>query len=287
MSNIYGASTFRWMLRLIVLLHLSLVLGASVHAQTAEPAANSAGTVEAVGPGDTLALSVFGQPQLNAQVTVGVDGSIVVPMLGSMQVDGLSPGDIGRRIVAGLRSQGFLLDPQVGVEVVRIRSRMVSVLGEVVRPGRYVLERGLTVLELLSLAGGLREDAGDAAVVLRGGSSDSGQRVRLPLFVGNRLEPAREIQNLALQPGDVVYVARAPRIYVYGEVGRPGAYPMEYGLDVMRALALAGGVTPRGSPRRIFVHRARGDDGEVVKHRADLTERLQPGDVVRVDERIF
>ncbi|SPU50219.1 capsular polysaccharide export protein [Bordetella trematum] len=95
------------------------------------------------------------------------------------------------------------------------------------------------------------------------------------------------MQDTELEPGDVVFVPQAPRFYVYGEVGKPGAYPIEQGLNVMRALALAGGLTPRASDSRIDLNRTDVLTGEVTEKRVKLTDAIQPGDVLHVNERFF
>ncbi|MEI2414845.1 SLBB domain-containing protein [Orrella sp. JC864] len=243
------------------------------------------GVVRSVGPGDTLGINVFGQPELGAQVTIDADGQITVPFLGVLTVQGLSPTAVGQLIADGLRSKGYLRDPQVGVEVVRVRSRIASILGEVNRPGRYPIEGRLTLLELLAMAGGLKDGAADTAVILRG-QDDGPARQRIELFVGNRQQPARELQDLALQAGDIVYVSQAPHFFIHGEVTRSGSYPVEPELDVMRALSIAGGMTDRASARRITVNR-KAPDGTMTKLKVGLGDPILPGDVIFVDERIF
>lgn len=245
------------------------------------------GAVAAVGPGDTLYLTVYGRPELSVQVTVDVDGNIVVPFIGPVKVATLSPSEIGRRLAEQMKTQGFLRDPQIAVEVVKVRSRMVSLLGEITRPGRYPLEGQMTVLELLALAGGLKDLAEDHAVVLRRGATPDAAQQRLQVTVGNRQMPSLQIQDMSLQPGDIVYVPQVARFFVYGEVGKSGAYPMEAGLDVMRALSLAGGLSARASDRRIDISRKDATTGETRKLRVRLTDPVLPGDVIHVDERIF
>jgi len=249
------------------------------------PSLVEGGAISVVGPGDTLYMTVFGQPELAAQVTVGAEGDITVPFLGAITASGQSPAAIGRLIAEGLEKKGYLRNPQVSIEVVKVRSRIASVLGEVERPGRYPLEGRISLLELLAMAGGPKPDAADNAVVLRRNGEE--KPTRLEVRIANRQSPGREIEDLALQPGDVVYVVRVPRFYVYGEVNRAGAYPLDAELNVMRALSVAGGVTARGSERRIEVRRTDPVTGEVRKLRAQATDPVQPGDVIYVDERLF
>lgn len=244
----------------------------------------STGAIGTVGPGDTLSISVLGQGGMDTRATVDMDGDVVVPMLGTLKVIGLSPSAIGRRIADGLRRGGYLQDPQVSVEVLTVRSRVVSVLGQVERPGRYPIDNRLSVLELLAMVGGTKNDAGDTALLIRRG--DAGQQ-RMELYVSNRQSPSHLIQDTELQPGDVVFVPQAPRFFVSGEVGRPGAYPIEPGLTVMRALSLAGGLTPRASDRRIDLTRTDVITGEVTEDRVKLNDQVKAGDVILVNERIF
>jgi len=245
------------------------------------------GAVATVGPGDTLYMTVYGRPELSVQVTVDVDGRIVVPFIGPVAVATLSPTQVGQRIAEQMKTQGYLRDPQIAVEVVRVRSRMVSLLGEIARPGRYPLEGQMTLLELLAVAGGPKDLAEDHAVVLRRGATPDAAQQRLQIAIGNRQLPSLQIQDMALQPGDIVYLPQVARFFVYGEVGKSGAYPMEAGLDVMRALALAGGLNARASDRRIDISRKDATTGETRKMRVRLTDPVQPGDVIHVDERIF
>ncbi len=251
------------------------------------PSAVEGGAIASVGPGDTLYLTVYGQPELAAQVTIDVQGRIVVPFLGEMAVGGEAPSAIAKRIADSLRQRGYLNDPQVAIEVIRVRSRMASILGYVSKPGRYPIEGSLTLLELVAQAGGLKDGADDVAVVLRKDLQAPGGQRRLERTIGNRYLPSRPIEDLELRAGDVVYVSQAKVFYIYGEVTRAGAYPMEPELNVMRALSLAGGLTQRASERRISVSRPDPQTGEQRKHRVNLDDPVSPGDVIYVDERFF
>lgn len=255
-------------------------------------AAAPVGGIAAVGPGDTLQITVFGQPELSATITVSVAGNIIVPVVGSIAVDGLSPAAVASRVTAGLRAKNYLQDPQVSVEVLQVRSQMTSILGEVMRPGRYPLEGRLSLLELLAMAGGLKETADDTAVLLRKSSSPNAvapgaSQSRLELYVGGRQALSRAVQDVPLMAGDVVYIGPAKRFFIYGEVARAGAYPMEDGLTVMRAVSLGGGLSQRASERRITINRKVTGTEREETLKATLTDPVLPGDVIHVDERFF
>ncbi len=245
------------------------------------------GAVTAVGPGDVLHIVVFGQSDLTSHVTVTADGEITVPFLGVLKVANESPSVVARRIEQGLREGGYLRNPQVSVEVAQVRSRVASIIGEVQRPGRYAIEGRLTLLELLAQAGGVRTGAGEEAVLIRRSTQEGQAEQRLELTVGNRNEPAKVIQDIDLEPGDVVYVPLVSRFFIYGEVGQPGAYPMEKGMNVMRAVSLAGGLNARASQRRISIKREDAETGEIRSIKATLEDPVLVGDVVYVDERWF
>ncbi|CDM25448.1 Capsule polysaccharide export protein [Castellaniella defragrans 65Phen] len=262
----------------------------------APPALTQAGAVAAplngaavstIGPGDVLQLLIYGQPELNARITVTQDGEITVPFLGVLRVDGQSPSAVARRIEKGLRDGGFLRDPQVSIEVAQVRSRVVSVLGQVERAGRYAIEGHLSLLELLAQAGGLRNDAAETLVVMRQSGPPDAGRQRIEVALGSRTVPSPAVQDLQLQPGDVVYVPLAPRFFVYGEVGHPGAYPMEKDMNVMRAVSLAGGLNPRASDSRISISRNDEKSGKLDTFKVDMGDPVLPGDVIHVDERWF
>lgn len=245
------------------------------------------GAVSSVGPGDVLNIVVFGQPDLTSSVTVTVDGDITVPLLGVLHVNGESPSVIARRIEKGMSEGGYLRNPRVSVEVSQVRSQVASILGEVHRPGRYAIEGRLSLLELLALAGGVRPGASEQVVLIRRGTQEGDVEQRIELTVGTRNMPTQALQDTELQPGDVVYVPLAPRFFVYGEVGNPGAYPMEKGMNVMRAVSLAGGLSPRASERRISIKRTDEKTGQSEDIKAKLDDPVKPGDVVYVDERWF
>lgn len=278
-----------------------LVLAAGVHAQAGIPDSSfssadtssyvnaPSGSVAALGPGDVVQVNVYGQPDLSSRVTVDLDGDITLPLIGSISVNGLSPTTLARHVEQALSDRKFVVNPRVSVDVVAIRSRVVSLMGEVVRPGRYPIENNLSLLELLAQAGGTREGAADNALIIRRSNAVEEEAARLERPIGNRHNPQllSTIQDEPLEAGDVVIVPPAPRFYVYGEVTRAGAYPIEPGLDVMRALSLAGGLTPRASERRIYINRTDPETGKKESIKATLEDEVLPGDVVQVNERIF
>jgi polysaccharide export outer membrane protein len=251
----------------LALITLALPLAAQ---QTGDKPATA--TIEKVGTGDVLRVTVFGQPDLLTEGRVSDRGSIGLPLVGEVKVTGSTPTEAANRIAEALREGKYLKNPQVTVAVLTARSRQVSVLGMVARPGRYVIEDpkgGIT--EVIAAAGGITAGANETVTVIRDGDP-------------------KKVNTLAgdfeLKPGDTIYVDRGPTFYIYGEVTRAGAYPVQPGLTVMQAISLSGGITPRGSERRLKLRRP-GPDGSVVETDAKLQDQVKADDVIFVREALF
>ena len=256
---------------------------------------SSAVTNTRVGSGDVLRVTVFGQPDLSAEVGVNDKGVLTLPLIGGIDVTGLTTSEISARVADALRKGQYLRNPEVSVEVVQLRSQMVSVLGEVSRPGRYPIPGHLSVLELLATAGGLTAQADQTVTLLRRKSDSAGNNngngsvesdVRIPILLGETKATERSPLDVELNTGDVVYVNKKKLFYIHGEVNRPGSYPMEQDMNVMRAISLGGGMTQRASQRRIYINREMPDKG-VKEIKAKLTDPVLPGDVVYVNESLF
>jgi polysaccharide export outer membrane protein len=241
-----------------------------------------------VGSGDLVRVTVFGQPDLSAEVGMDDKGIVTLPLIGGIDVSGMTTSEIGARVADALRKGQYLLNPEVSVEVVQLRSQMVSVLGEVSRPGRYPIPGHLSVLELLATAGGLTAQADQTVTLLRR-KTDAGKPesdVRIPIMLGETSTTERSPLDVELTNGDVVYVNKKKLFYIHGEVNRPGGYPMEQDMNVMRAISLGGGMTQRASQRRIYINRETAEHG-VQEMKAKLTDPVLPGDVVYINESFF
>ncbi len=238
----------------------------------------------ALAASDAIRIQVFQNPDLTLETRVSESGTLTYPLIGLVEVGGLSIAAAEKKIADALRNGGFLRDPQVSITLLQVRGNQVSVLGLVGRPGRYPLESANTRLsDVLAAAGGATPAGDDVAIVsgVRNGQPFQ-QRVDVAqLFL------AHEWQNdLVVQGGDVVYVHRAPVFYIYGSAQRPGAYRIERGMTVMQALALGGGPTLRGSETRLRLHRKLAD-GTVQQATPEWNDPIQPNDVLFVRESLF
>lgn len=273
---------------------LALVMaGPQVMAQQA-PAEASAATdpVYRVGPADELKVTVFDETALSGTFRVDVDGSIAYPLVGRIIVAGRTVREIEESIVERLRN-GYVRSPRVSVEIAQFRSRSVFIMGEVRTPGKYALDGDVTLLEVLALAGALTETAGDQISIRRPATPgvivgpslpqdpQSAEVLRVSLA---DLQSGRSASNVILQDGDTIFVPTASRIFVTGHVKNPGAYVLRGRLTVQQAIALAGGLTERGSTRGIKIRREE-KPGQFREIKVKLTDFVQPNDTIMVRQR--
>ncbi len=320
-----------------------------------------------LGPGDMVRVTVYGNPDLTTETRITAAGTINFPLVGEVQVGGTSASAAEKKIASQLESGSFVIQPQVNLVVLQFQGQLVSVLGEVFKPGRIPLDRPSTLTEVLALAGGatangselvtlitkrdgktekheydLREFfergqltqnpiiQGDDIIYVRarevsvlgrvnrpgkysvgsgvrsvadflsmaGGINESGADTIVVTFFKDGKVEKREIDvdqifrsggneaNIELHGGDSIYVPRAPLIYIYGEVQRPGTFRLERNMSVAQALAMGGGLTPRGTERGIRIKR-RDNAGVVKTIEAQPSDSLQVDDVLYIRESLF
>lgn len=274
--------TFRLVLFWLFTALGSLGAAVPVHAQGAtQPVRNE----YVLGSGDVIRVTVYQNPDLTLDTRVSEAGVISYPLLGSVKVGGLSVTEVEKRIADGLKSGNFVKQPQVTVLVIQVRGNQVSVLGQVNRPGRYPLEVADSKLsDVLAVAGGVAPTGADVVTVVGvRGNQPFRSEIDLARSIGSTNRSTGDIQ---IMNGDVVWVDRAPTVYIYGEVQRAGAIRLERGMTVMQALATGGGLTVRGTEKGMRVHR-RGADGKVQVVQPSMDDQLRDGDVVYVRESLF
>jgi len=236
-----------------------------------------------LGGGDTVNITVYDQPDLTTEARISQDkGTITFPLLGEVAVAGLSPEKAGQKIANLLERGGYIKDPQVALTVKEFVSQKIPVMGEVAKPGEYALMGQSKVVDLISQAGGLKDDAADVIIVVKrdGGKSVKHEIDLLRFYAGDMS------QNINVSRGDFILVPKMDTFYIHGEVKRPGMYRLERDMTVMQALSVGGGLSDRGSLSGIKVTRSNGD-GTTKKIGVELTDKLEPNDVVYVKERLF
>lgn len=238
-----------------------------------------------IGVGDVVRVSVFQNPDLTLETRVNESGAITFPLVGNVALAGMSVPAAEQTVARLLREGGFVVQPQVNILLVQVRSNQVSILGQVGRPGRFPLETASTkVSDMLAIAGGVSPGGADSLVLT--GIRD-GKPVRLEIDVPSMFQKGDFSQDMVVQGGDIIYVHRAPLFYIYGEVQRPGSYRLERDMTVRHALAQAGGVSLRGTERGMRLHR-RDKDGRMVQlPELPMDEIVVADDVLYVRESIF
>src|SRR6267154_1375776 len=232
---------------------------------SADLAANANAREYTIGTDDVLEVNVFEAQELNREVRVSASGEISLPLLGGVRAAGLTPRELEKSLEQLLR-QKYMKDPHIGVFVREMQSHPVSVMGAVRKPGTFQIRGSKTLLEILSLAEGLAEDAGEEVIILRGagpnnspgsfsekangvtassqaigpqeterpGATDAGadkisgssQNV-VQVNLKDLLDSTDPTHNPAVYPGDIVKVSRAGIVYVVGAVRRPGGFAMK------------------------------------------------------------
>lgn len=237
-----------------------------------------------VGAGDVLRISVYQNADLSLDARVSESGLISYPLLGQVAVGGLSIAQVETAISDGLKKGNFIKQPQVGVLLFQVRGNQASVLGMATRPGRYPIEvNGMRLSELLALAGGVA--VGGSEIVTLSGVRD-GKPFRQKVDISALFGGGQPLDDPLVLNGDTLYVDRAPTIYIYGEVQRPGPIALQADMTLMQAVASGGGLTPRGTERGMRLHR-RNADGKLEVLSPRMDDLLRTGDVIYVRESLF
>ena len=238
-----------------------------------------------IGVGDTIRITVYQSPDLSLETRVNEGGAISYPLLGRVQLAGLTVTAAEAHIAAELKRRDFVKDPQVIIVVTQVRANQVNILGQVGRPGRYPLDlTGMRMTEVLALAGGVIAGAGSDTIVLTG--ARDGRPFRHEVDLPRLFAPGGAAEDTVVAPGDTIWVDRAPQIYLYGEIQHAGAMRLERGMTVMQAVAAGGGATPRGTLKGLKVTR-RGADGKMQTLEPSMEDTLKDGDVVFIRESLF
>jgi polysaccharide export outer membrane protein len=208
-----------------------------------------------LGPDDEIAIWALGAEEISQKpVRIDPGGYIDLPLLGRMRASGFTTEQLKSELVARLRS--YINEPQVSVNIMEFRSQPVSVIGAVKNPGVHQLQGRKTLVEILSLAGGLAPDAGSSVKITRrlergpvplpAASRDASGNFSVAEVSLKQLMAAKNPEsNIIIRPDDVISVPRAEMVYVMGEVAKPGGYVLNERetMSALQALSLAGGVT--------------------------------------------
>ncbi len=287
----------------ILLLHSAPTPALAQNAATAQEDVNTQSTIATsatLGPDDELTLGAPEIEELDKRVLrVQSDGMVNVPLIGTLKAEGLTPQQFQAELVKALKTQ--FRDPQVSFTSIDVKSKPVSVLGAVNRPGIQQADGERSLLEVLSLAGGLRNDAGYTVKVTRMSADAasfpaevrptlSGDSVTAEISLSSLFEGKNPAENVAVLPGDVVTVPKGKLVYVVGNVVKAGGFVISESddLTVLRALSMAEGLDSFADTAHTRILRASAN-GQRVDQLLDVRKilsgkaedvRLNPDDIL-------
>lgn len=250
-----------------------------------------------IGAKDLLEIRVIGHEDASTTVRVSEEGKISMPYLKEVEVAGLTQVELEQKLVE-LLAQGYFQNPQVSVFIREYRSNIVSIMGAVGSPGEYELIGRLTLMDLISKAGGPTAEAGKEIIIFR---RLNGNSTSLKISRDGLLYDGDPDLNIPLQPGDVInfQIDRIVYVFVTGEVKNPGRMEVRISelpnFTLLKAIAQAGGFAERGSKSGVkIVRRNGGGQEQTIKVNVKDIEKgkrpdmqLHEGDVIIVPESIF
>ena len=249
-----------------------------------------------IGPEDLLEITVFEAAEMSRTVRVAAGGEITLPLVGPVRAAGLTPRAL-ESVMEELLRRTYLKDPHAGVFVREMQSHPVSVFGAVKKPGVYQIRGEKTVIEVLALAEGLADDAGDTVVVEHSATyGHSGAELpraeTVEVSLKSLLTSSDSRANVRVRPGDIVKVTRAGIVYVIGEVKKPGGFLLRTNenISVLQALALAEGLTRTSAKGQTRILRTNPDTGkreELRVHLGDVLSGRAPDPVLQARDIVF
>jgi len=251
-----------------------------------------------IGPKDLLEIKVQEVPELaGLGVRVSENGSITLPLAGNIALAGMTKDEVEKLIARVLIERNLVKNPQVSVFIKEYQSQVVSLIGAVTKPGIYQLVGRVTLLDIISQAGGFKENAADEIFVLREGKGEAAATIRIDLE--DLTVNGNPKLNIPLQPGDVINIPadEVISIFVFGAVRNPGSLQVKKSarINIVQAIAQAGGLTESGKYSGITIKRTLKDGREenLKVNLMDIIRGKKPnivllkGDVVFVRESIW
>ncbi len=253
-----------------------------------------------VGPEDLLEVSIFEwelrEETKSASFRVAESGFISLPVMGDLYVSGRTVGEIKKIIEKTLTDGGFIRQPRVSVVIKEHRSKRVAVVGSVNEPGVYTLRQNVTtLLDIISLAGGLSDKAGQILYVIRTRKPRALEELgkKAPREVANidlheLMELGDLTLNMVLHNGDVVHVPEAKVFSVIGYVRKPGSFPIRKPTTILEGIALAGGLMEREASPEITILKRKTDEGssETEINLTAVAEGIEPNLYLQADDVI-
>ena len=280
-------------MKLILLLTLCAPLGITQGRVILNPETAANLPAQKIGPRDLIVVQVYGSPELSRSVRVGTDGMIRLPMLKQrIQGEGMMPNDLENTVAKALEEEGLIVDPLVTVTVAEYGSRPISVAGAVRDPLTFQASGPVTLLEAITRAGGLTAVAGSEILVSKTQTGPDGEAASLMQRVSVKalIDGTDADANLHLSGGEEVRVPEAGKVFVVGNVKRPGAFPVQDGAEssVLKMLALAEGLIPNAG-RQAYIYRreASGGKNEIPIELSKIMDRKAPDVTLMANDILY
>lgn len=246
-----------------------------------------------IGARDLIAIQVYDSPELTRTVRIGADGMIRLPMLRQrIRAEGLMPNELEVALAKALEEEGILVEPLVTITVAEYSSRPVSVAGSVKSPLTFQASAPVSLLEAITRAGGLTPDAGSEILVSKPQPGPDGEPTSLVLRVPVKslIDSGDPESNVKLTGGEEVRVPEAGKVFVVGNVKRPGAFPVQDGAEtsVLKVLALAEGLVPfAGKQAYIYRREASGNKNEIPIELRKIMDRKAPDATLLANDVLY
>ena len=260
----------------------------------------TAGEEYRIGGNDVLSITVYEESDLSREsIRVTRDGSLNFPLIGKLDVTGMTTAQVEKLIADQLTRQQYLIDPHVSVMVKDYLSKKVLVLGSVENPGTYPLQRAERLLDVISKAGGVDFAEGANRInVVRVHDDEAGKRKYvIDINLRSLLDGQDQTANLLLLDGDVINIPKAEKIFLIGQIQKPGDYVLkDRDLTIVEAIGMAGGFTRIAAQNRVKVIRDEQGRETVLEvdveeitdtGRKELDVVLKPNDIIVVPESFF
>jgi polysaccharide export outer membrane protein len=245
--------------------------------------------MQKIGSDDLVSIQVYDSPELTRTVRVGQDGVLRLPLLNKpVQASGLLPSELEQRIADELKTEGILVRPIVSVSVAEYRSRPISVVGSVKHPLTFQAFGNVTLLDALTRAEGLSDAAGSEILVTHppeGGGTALVQRIPVKAL----LDGSDESLNIKLNGGEEVRVPEGGRVFVVGDVKKPGAVPVHdvSELTVLRVISQAEGLMPYASKEAFILRHGDTPKNEIPIPLEKIMERKAPDVPLMANDVLF
>jgi len=249
-----------------------------------------------LGPDDKIRVDFFAAPELSGEREILPDGYIALPLVGRVKAAGLTTDELARQIREVMLKSQMLNNPDVYVSLIETKSRKVTIFGAVGKAGQHYLKGDTHLLDVITEAGGVDFSSDSTQIFVLRKVSDT-SKLAIEINLNDLIQGRDPVSNILLRDGDIIYIPRAKRYMVMGEVNKPGIYNLDSyrKTSILEAIIQAGGFTPLASKNGVWIYRVAGDKdqeirvrvGELMKGGKKQTVYIEENDTIIVPESLF